>query len=113
LALFRARYPKIQLRLEAFHELADVDRYEADLAARFTHTGRLDVPSELLSEGRILPFASPAFLKGVDWTPDDIVSALLFRDRRENLWGAWCLAAGFAPHHFPKRRLELALGPRC
>jgi hypothetical protein len=52
-------------------------------------------------------------LKGVDWTPDDIVSALLFRDRRENLWGAWCLAAGFAPHHFPKRRLALALGPRC
>jgi LysR family glycine cleavage system transcriptional activator len=97
LASFQARYPKVDLRLEASHDLVDVERYEADLAVRFAHSGHLDLPSDLLSEGRIFPFASPSFLKGMDWTPDDIISAPLFRDRRENLWGAWCLAAGIAP----------------
>lgn len=94
---FQALYPKIELRLEASHALADVERYEADIAVRFAHGGRLDVPSDLLSDGHIFPYAAPSFLNGRTLTPDEIVASPRFRDRREDLWGAWCEAVGAVP----------------
>ncbi|MEP4980380.1 LysR substrate-binding domain-containing protein [Ascidiaceihabitans sp.] len=91
---FQVAFPKIELRLEASHDLADVDRYEADLAVRFAHRGTLDLPSDLISDGRIFPFAAPSLLKGKVWTAKDILAAPRFRDRREDTWQKWAVAAG-------------------
>lgn len=95
--IFQAAFPNIELRLEASHDLADVDRYEADLAVRFAHRGILDVPADLLSDGLIYPYASPSFLKGRDLTPTEILAAPRFRDRREDTWVMWAARAGVTP----------------
>ena len=97
MAAFQAAFPQIELRIEASHELADVERYEADLAVRFAHTGTLDVPSDVLSDGRIFPFAAPSFLKGRQLTPDQIIAAPRLRDRREDTWVKWAIAVGITP----------------
>ncbi|MFT6022126.1 MAG: LysR family glycine cleavage system transcriptional activator [Ascidiaceihabitans sp.] len=98
MAEFQAAFPKIELRLEASHTLVDVNRYEADLAVRFARRGTLDVPSELISDGRIFPFAAPSFLKArnltANLTPQEIFAAPRLRDRREDTWIKWAQAAG-------------------
>lgn len=94
MAAFQAAFPQIELRLEASHDLADVERYEADLAVRFAHRGTLDVPSDLVSDGRIYPFAAPSLLQGRTLTSEQILQAPRFRDRREDTWAKWCTAAG-------------------
>lgn len=97
MATFQAAFPGIDLRIEASHELADIERYEADLAVRFAHMGVLDVPSDLLSDGRIFPFAAPSFLQGRQLTPEQMLQAPRFRDRREDTWARWAKAVGIAP----------------
>ncbi len=97
MAVFQAACPQIELRLEASHELADVDRYEADLAVRFAHSGSLDVPSDLLSDGLIYPYAAPSLLAGRELTPAQILSERRLRDRREDTWAKWAQCAGVEP----------------
>lgn len=101
LAAFKRQFPEIDLRIEASHDLADIERYEADLAVRFAHSGTLDVPSDVLSDARIFPFAAPSLLAERDLagravSVQEILALPRLRDRREDLWGQWAQAAGEA-----------------
>lgn len=95
LAKFQRDLPDIELRLVGSNELADLDRYEADLAIRYAKTGQLDEPSDLLSDAAIYPFAAPGYLKDDILRPDDLTRVPLFRDRGSNIWLDWAAHAGF------------------
>lgn len=84
-----AAYPDIDLRIEATTSLADMSRYEADLAVRFAHRGALDVPSELISNAKLYPYASPA-LRSSEWTdPRDLLEHRRYVERDGDTWARW------------------------
>ncbi|MFT7593140.1 MAG: LysR family glycine cleavage system transcriptional activator [Paracoccaceae bacterium] len=93
LAAFQQAYPDIEVRLDASANIADVERYEADIAIRFAHTGALDVPSDLLSAALIYPHASPALMHSIR-EPKDLLNLPRLRDRGNNIWRQWFSAAG-------------------
>lgn len=92
---FLQQYPNIEIRLESSTSLADVERYEADLAVRFAHTGVLDVPSELLSNAVIYPHATPELAQQIK-SPADLLDMPRLRDRSGNIWYQWFAAAGIS-----------------
>ncbi|MEP2504841.1 MAG: LysR substrate-binding domain-containing protein [Paracoccaceae bacterium] len=94
LATFQRAYPDIEVRLEASPNLADVEKYEADVAIRFAHTGKLDVPSDLLSYALIYPHATPKLMREVIHEPKDLLKLPLLRDRTNNIWRQWFAEVG-------------------
>lgn len=112
LARFQRDLPGVELRLVGSNELADLDRYEADLAIRYAKTGALDQPSDLLSDAPIHPFAAPGYLKDDTLRPEDLLQRPLLRDRGPNIWIDWVQHAGFdvaVPDHPWRMRAALAL----
>jgi LysR family transcriptional regulator, glycine cleavage system transcriptional activator len=93
LSKFQNAFPDIEVRLESSPQIADVERYEADIAVRFAHTGSLDVPSDLLSCALIYPHASPDVMSGIR-EPKDMLQLPMLRDRGNNIWQQWYAAAG-------------------
>lgn len=93
---FYERFPDIDLQIEANPELADVARYEADLAIRFFHAGPKDQTAPLLSNAPLSPYAAPGYLSG-PLPPQDLLKLPLLRDRRDDIWRAWAVAAGCVP----------------
>ncbi|SHJ57798.1 LysR family transcriptional regulator, glycine cleavage system transcriptional activator [Shimia gijangensis] len=98
LATFQAAYPEIEVRLEASARLADVERYEADIAIRFAHTGALDGPCELLSSSPLYPHATPEFMERHIREPKDLLNVPRYRDRTNNIWRQWFAAAKVEAH---------------
>ncbi len=95
LTAFSETHPEIDLRLVASPVLADMDRYEADLAVRFAHRGTLDRPSDLLSDAPLFPYAVPGLLPPKP-AIDQILSQRLLRDRMGmDTWPTWAKAAGW------------------
>ncbi|MBL4766901.1 MAG: LysR family transcriptional regulator [Rhodobacteraceae bacterium] len=94
LAKFLQAYPEIEVRLEASENIADIERYEADIAVRFSQTGSLTVPSELLSQAKIYPYASPELMRRGICNPIDLLHLPLLRDRSNSIWRQWFSAAG-------------------
>ena len=91
---FYAQYPDISIQLEASRQLADVARYEADLAIRFVHPGGVYPNSELLSDAPLYPFASPLLVpKPID-DPKELLNYPLMGDRTNGTWHVWFEAAG-------------------
>ncbi|MEL6452933.1 MAG: LysR family transcriptional regulator [Pseudomonadota bacterium] len=95
LAKFQRDLPGVELRLVGSNELADLDRYEADLAIRYAKTGQLQEPSDLLSDAAIYPFAAPGYLENDVLRPDHLTTRPLFRDRGSNIWIDWVAQAGW------------------
>lgn len=93
---FYDRFPEIDLRMDASQGLADLERYEADLAIRFAHKGGLDRPSDLLSDAPLIPVAAPGLIAGNRLTLADLKTHRLYRDRGTDTWQRWCEAAGFS-----------------
>ncbi|WP_299652346.1 LysR family transcriptional regulator [uncultured Tateyamaria sp.] len=95
MAKFQRDLPEVELRLVGSNELADLDRYEADLAIRYAKTGHLNEPSDLLSDAPIYPFAAPGYLKDDILRPEHLTQMPLLRDRGPNIWIDWVALAGF------------------
>lgn len=109
LADFKRQFPDIEIRLDANPGLADVARYEVDLAIRFFHAGPKDQEAPLLSNAPLRPFVSPK-LAEPPLTPDEILSLPLLRDRREDTWKRWAEAAGTVlPYETGEWRLRARL----
>ncbi|WP_299702105.1 LysR family transcriptional regulator [uncultured Tateyamaria sp.] len=89
--------PEIELRLIASDQLADLDRFEADMAIRFAHKGVLDVPSDLISDAKLFPYAAPGLVPDNRIRVEHLGRYQLFRDRHELVWTKWCAIAGFDP----------------
>ena len=97
LADFYALHPDVDVRLEASRHLADVARYEADIAIRFVHPGGVYPGSELISDATLRPFASPDLISGPISTPRDLLKYPLMRDRSNGTWDTWFAKAGGVP----------------
>lgn len=93
LAEFQAAFPEIEVRLEASNRLANIEQYEADIAVRFARFGRLDVPSDLLSNAPISVYATPELAAQVK-VPSDLLHMPRLRDRNNGIWEIWFRAAG-------------------
>ncbi len=94
---FHEDLPEIELRLIASDQLADLDRFEADLAIRFAHRGVLDLPSDVISDAPLYPYAAPGVIGGDRLCAEHLGQFQLFRDRHEFVWTKWCAVAGFDP----------------
>lgn len=94
LGAFARSYPEIDVRLEASRHLADVARYEADLAIRFVHPGGVYPGSELISDAPLYPFAAPGLVDLPLSTPADLLNYPLLRDRTGGTWNVWFEKAG-------------------
>lgn len=93
---FYTRFPDIELRLNASQEMANIDRYEADLALRFFHAGPDNQSSPLLSNAPLYPFAAPELVPE-PIPPEVLLQLPLLRDRREDTWQEWATLAGCPP----------------
>ena len=91
---FTARHPEVTLRLEASRHLADVARYEADLAIRFVPPGGRYDNAALLSDAPLYPYAAPALVPAPLTDPAEVLRHPLLRDRSGGSWARWCACAG-------------------
>ncbi|MFK7836031.1 MAG: LysR substrate-binding domain-containing protein [Sulfitobacter sp.] len=94
LGAFKAAHPEVEVRLEASRHLADVARYEADLAIRFVRPGGRYPGSELLSDAPLHPYAAPHLVNGPIEAPRDLLAYPLMRDRTSGTWDLWFAKAG-------------------
>lgn len=94
LSRFYEQFPNVEVRLEASKVLADVERYEADLAIRFAFRGTLDAPSDLISDTPLQVYAAPD-LRPEGWTdPREVLRYHRYRDRGRETWAQWGQLAG-------------------
>lgn len=107
LAEFREAHPEIELELVGSTSLADVDRYEADLAIRFLRAGRLERATDLLSAAPMLVYAKPGLLPERP-SVAEILSAPRLQDRPPEFWQTWADAAGWdgPPLDMPSWRMR-------
>lgn len=95
LGAFADAHPEITLRVVASSALADVDRYEADMALRFAHAGHLDRMNDLISAAPLFPYARPGLLSARP-SLEEIFAHRRLRDRMDaGIWQAWAEAAGW------------------
>jgi DNA-binding transcriptional LysR family regulator len=100
---FAAKHPEVDIRLEASRHLADVARYEADLAIRFVRPGGRYPGSELLSDAPLHPYAAPDLLGAPLGSPREVLSYPLLRDRTSGTWDLWfSMAGGVEPEEVPQ-----------
>ncbi len=102
LAAFHALHPEVEVRVEASKRLADVQRYETDLALRFVHPGGKYPLSELISDAPLYPFAAPSLVSGALTHPAEVLTYPLLRDRGSDTWTRWCKAAGLPEDAAPQ-----------
>lgn len=113
LASFTHAHPEVDVRLEASRHLADVARYEADLAIRFVPPGGRYPGAELLSNAVLYPFAAPGLISAPVTRSRDLLSYPLLKDRSGGSWDRWfALAGGVDPAEVPQFawRLSSVLG---
>lgn len=113
LASFTQAHPEVDVRLEASRHLADVARYEADLAIRFVPPGGRYPGAELLSNAVLYPFAAPGLISAPVTRSRDLLSYPLLKDRSGGSWDRWfALAGGVDPAEVPQFawRLSSVLG---
>ncbi len=91
---FAAAHPEVEVRLEASRHLADVARYEAELAIRFVPQGGAYPGSELISDAPLYPVAAPGLIPGGISAPRDLLRFPLLKDRTGGSWEQWFKLAG-------------------
>lgn len=103
--LFRERHPEIDVRLDASHDVEDLERCQVDVAVRFGSGEYPGLESKPLRPGipeRVFPVCSPTLLKGEHplRQPSDLRYHTLLHDEttRETSmlpgWKAWLASAG-------------------
>ena len=86
---FYHRYPDIRLELDASADLADIARYEADVAIRFHLNDTPEGHSDLLSNAKIYPYAAPNVAAEIAGDPTNLLNYKLMRDRAGDPWERW------------------------
>lgn len=103
--LFRERHPEIDVRLDATHELEDLERAQVDVAIRFGMGDYPGLESRSLRPGipeKVYPVCNPALLNGVHplKEPSDLrYHTLLHDDSMKGTgvlpsWSTWLASAG-------------------
>lgn len=96
---FSARYPKIDVRLEASQRLVDFTRDEVDVAIRHGSGRWPGLTAIKLFDDRFTPLLSPKLLaKGPPLKkPEDLLHYTLLRDMPYFEWENWFATAGVTP----------------
>lgn len=94
LTTFQSSHPDVEIRLEGSRLLADVNRYEADVAIRFLGVPGANPDGVLLSDAPLYPFAAPGLVDLPLSAPRDLAKHRLMRDRSGGTWGVWFARAG-------------------
>ncbi|APE42234.1 hypothetical protein BOO69_01505 [Sulfitobacter alexandrii] len=97
LPLFQDRHPDVELQLEASTALADVARYEADLAIRFVPPGAFYLGAERISDAPLHPYAAASLVPSGMLDPQAMLALPLLKDRAGDTWGRWFSLAGGVP----------------
>ncbi|RLJ60711.1 LysR family transcriptional regulator [Litoreibacter meonggei] len=100
LADFYDRYPEVELRMEASQQLADMSRYEADLAIRSYASGVPEHASDLISDAKLFVYGAPSLIGDGLGPPEDVLKFRRFQDRRGNPWAEWAQLAGVSTAEF-------------
>ncbi|GAA6194210.1 transcriptional regulator GcvA [Phaeobacter sp. NW0010-22] len=107
LARFYDQFPDVEVRVEASDALADVERYEADLALRFAFRGTLDAPSDLISDTPLYVYAAPG-LRPQGWSdPAEVLNYRRYKDRESEVWQRWGRLAGLNDGIIPEERWRM------
>lgn len=91
---FLDAYPDVDVELDASPRIADMTRYEADIAVRFHAMDDPDPGEVLISDAPLYPFASREVAESVAGDPERILRYRLLRDRPTDPWKGWFDAAG-------------------
>ncbi len=96
---FYERYPEIELRLEARRELADIARYQADMALRFFHGPTPGPEQPMFGRSPLYAYAVPEIAVQIK-EPADILKFRRYRERYTDTWPIWAAAVGLDPEPF-------------
>ncbi|MEM6309382.1 MAG: LysR family transcriptional regulator [Pseudomonadota bacterium] len=91
---FYQNHPEIELEIDASRHLADISRYEADIAIRFVLSGVPDRPADLISDAWVYPYAAPDIAAQIDGDPEKLLAFRSLRDRSGEPWADWFQAYG-------------------
>ncbi|WP_187430524.1 Glycine cleavage system transcriptional activator [Roseobacter fucihabitans] len=91
---FQRAHPQIDVRLEASRGLADIERYEADMAIRFLSVAGSNPDAILISDAPLYPYAAPGLVDLPLASPTGLLEYPLLRDRTSGTWGYWFDLAG-------------------
>lgn len=91
---FQAAHPDITVRVHATGALADVARFEADIALRFHLSGAAVGPATLFSNAPLYPYMSPDAPFPLGRVPEDLLHVPRYQDRVGDPWRTWFRAAG-------------------
>ncbi|MEP5761587.1 MAG: LysR family transcriptional regulator [Litoreibacter sp.] len=86
---FYTRFPDITLELDVSRHLADIARYEADIALRYFLHGQPEGDSVLISDAPIFPYAAPQVAEQIAGDPARLLDFKLLRDRASDPWVMW------------------------
>lgn len=86
---FTDAYPEVNLEVDASEQLADIARYEADIAVRFFLAGAPEGNANLISNEKIHPYATPAIAARIGGDPEALLTVRLLRDRGGEPWVRW------------------------
>lgn len=99
---FETRFPEVELRIQGTSELANIERFEADLAIRFLRSGWMEGPNDLLSDAPMTVYASPDLIAEPVTDPEEFLQYRLLKDRDGDPWREWFVAAGLAEDKIPE-----------
>ena len=94
LGSFYARFPDVELRLEANARLVDVERYEADIAIRYNDRTPVGPGDVMVSNSAMYPYIAPHLMPEPFMRPEDLLQFRMLRDRADNTWVEWFRLAG-------------------
>lgn len=100
---FQDAHPEIEVAIVSTAAIADLARYEADLAIRFARATPVDLTVEIISTSPVFPFAAPSF--PVASAPADLARHRLLHEDKGDLWRRWFELAG-APEAAPPGRVS-------
>ena len=89
---FYKHYPEIAVSLQASPLLADLERYERDLAIRYCANVAPQLTSDRISAFKVYPYGVPDFARAT--TPLEILDQRLLHEDNGVLWCRWFTQAG-------------------
>lgn len=100
---FQTLYPEIDVRIDATSKLADLSRYECDIAVRYGSGSWSDLQTDLISESLSFPVGAPGFVQSADrrMQPSEILACKLLHEDNGAVWTRWFADAGMQSVRFP------------
>jgi DNA-binding transcriptional LysR family regulator len=108
---FYEQHPNVELDIDATSHLADIARYEAEVAIRFVSSGTPDREALLISDAWVYPYATPKLAEQIGGDARNLLNYRLLRDRPNDPWQIWFEKAGLPEIYTvsPRKRMRAVL----